>query len=84
LGEMFSRSWWFLKLESKRTLAVSSVQNEINTILQTDRMRKELHDYAKNIRADFNLKNLEMPTAPELFPMPRSGQQGLRTIHARA
>lgn len=59
-----------LKLEAKRTLAVSSVQNEINTILQTDHMRKELQDTAKNVKADFNLKYLEMPAAPELFPMP--------------
>lgn len=75
-------SFVVFKLESKRVMTIAAAQNEINTILQADRMRKELQDTAKNIKADFNLKYLEMPTAPELFPMPTPGRsvgpQGMR------
>jgi len=68
-----------LKLEAKQTLAVSSVQNEINSILLTEHMRKGLQDSAKNIKAEFNLAYLEMAAAPELFPMPGLGQPARRT-----
>jgi len=59
-----------VKLESKRIMPIAAVQNEIHTVLETERMQKELQAAAKSIKADFNLKYLEMPTAPELFPMP--------------
>jgi len=68
-----------LKLESKKTLPVSLVQNEINPILQTEHIRKELQDHAKVIKADFDLRYLEMATAPELFPMPGPAQFAGRT-----
>ena len=72
-------SYVIFKLESKRTLTLPFVQNEINAILQTERLRQELQDTEKTIKADFNLKYLETPTAPELFPMPGSVQSMGRT-----
>jgi len=67
-----------LRLDSKKTLPAPLVLNEINPILQANRMRTELQDTGKNIKADFNLKYLEMATAPELFPMPGAGQSAAR------
>jgi len=58
------------KLESKTTLPVAAVKKEINSILQAERLRKELQEIAKDVKADFNLNYLNMPTAPELFPIP--------------
>jgi hypothetical protein len=57
-----------LKLESKKTFSMEDSRTEIETMLLHDRMEQELRDATKNVKAQFNLKYLEMPTAPELFP----------------
>jgi hypothetical protein len=56
-----------LKLESKQSIPVESAGPEIKSILQRDRLQHELHSAANNVKAQFNLKYLDMPSAPELF-----------------
>jgi hypothetical protein len=56
-----------LKLESKHPVPIEAAQSEIKTLLQQERMAKELQAAAKNIQAQFNLAYLDMPSAPDLF-----------------
>jgi hypothetical protein len=57
-----------LKLEAKKTISIEDARTEIETLLMHDRLDQELRDATKSVKAQFNLKYLDLPTAPELFP----------------
>jgi PPIC-type PPIASE domain len=57
-----------LKLDSKKTISMEDARSEIETLLMHDRLDQELREATKSVKAQFNLKYLEMQTAPELFP----------------
>ena len=63
-----------LKLESKHSVPIEIVQPNITTILQKERMEKELKSAAADVTANFNLDYLGMAYAPELFPPPVPGR----------
>jgi hypothetical protein len=65
-----------LKLASKQSIPVESAGPEIKSILQRDRLQRELQSATNNVKAQFNLKYLDMPSAPELFPPPGIAQPG--------
>jgi hypothetical protein len=65
-----------LKLESKQSIPIESAGPEIKSILQRDRLQHELQSATNNVKAQFNLKYLDMPSAPELFPPPGVAQPG--------
>src|SRR5437016_3740946 len=56
-----------LKLASKQSIPVESAGPEIKSILQRDHLQRELQSAANNVKAQFNLTYLGMPSAPELF-----------------
>jgi PPIC-type PPIASE domain len=68
-----------LKLESKQSMPVESAGPEIKSILQRDRRQHELQSAANNVKAQFNLKYLDMPSAPELFPPSALAQPGAKS-----
>ncbi len=57
-----------LKLEAKKTISLEDARAEIETLLLHDRLDQELREATKSVKAQFNLKYLDMQTAPELFP----------------
>ena len=63
-----------LKLESKQPISIELAQPEIKPVLQRERKAKGLEDATKNVSADFNLAYLGVPSAPELFVPPTTGQ----------
>jgi len=65
-----------LKLASKQSIPVESAGPEIKSILQRDRLQREPQSATNNVKAQFNLKYLDMPSAPELFPPPGIAQPG--------
>ena len=65
-----------LKLASKQSIPVESAGPEIKSTLQRDRLQRELQSATNNVKAQFNLKYLDMPSAPELFPPPGVAQPG--------
>jgi hypothetical protein len=67
-----------LKLESKQSIPVESAGPEIKSILQRDRLQRELQSAANNVKAQFNLKYLGMPSAPELFTPSALTQPGTK------
>jgi len=67
-----------LKLESKQSIPFESAGPEIKSILQRDRLQHELQSAANNVKAQFNLKYLDMPTAPELFTPSALAQPGAK------
>jgi hypothetical protein len=67
-----------LKLDSKKLMPVETVQPEIESILQRERMQTDLRNATGDVKVEFNLKYLEMASAPELFPL-----QGLSQPPAR-
>jgi len=67
-----------LKLASKQSIPFESAGPEIKSILQRDRLQHELQSAANNVKAQFNLKYLDMPTAPELFTPSALAQPGAK------
>jgi hypothetical protein len=67
-----------LKLESKQSIPVESAGPEIKSILQRDHLQRELQSAANNVKAQFNLKYLDMPSAPELFTPSALTQPGAK------
>ena len=64
-----------LKLVSKKSAPLETVRPEIESLLQGQHMQQSLSDAARSVQVDFNLKYLEMASAPELFvPPPGAGQ----------
>jgi hypothetical protein len=57
-----------LKLVSKNFVPVEAARAEIEAVLLREHMHRVLQDATKDIKAQFNLKYLEMSSAPELFP----------------
>jgi len=57
-----------LKLVGKKTISMEDARTEIETLLMHDRLEQELRDATKSVKAQFNLKYLDMQTAPDLFP----------------
>jgi len=57
-----------LKLESKKTISMEDARTEIETLLLHDRLDQELREATKSVKAQFNLKYLDMQAEPELFP----------------
>lgn len=76
------------RLVSKHTISMESARPEIEAVLLGQRLQRELHEATKSVKAEFNLKYLEQPTEPELFPAsllgPRSLSRGpLSTMRSR-
>jgi hypothetical protein len=63
-----------LKLVSKQTVPLASVQAEIKFILQQQRLQQELQTASQSVKGQFNLGYLGVPTPPELFPVPGAAQ----------
>ncbi len=57
-----------LKLESKRTKPLESVQSEISSILQRLRVRQELQQASQGVKAQFNPAFMGLSSVPDLFP----------------
>jgi hypothetical protein len=68
-----------LKLGSKQSIPVESAGPEIKSILQRDRLQQELQSATNNVKAQFNLQYLDMPSAPELFPPTALAQPGAKS-----
>ena len=66
-----------LKLVSKNMISMESARTEIEAVLLSERLQRELHEATKGVKADFNLKYLEQPTEPELFPASLLGPKSL-------
>jgi len=71
-----------LKLESKQAISMEAARQEINAILRREHTQQELRNATQSAKAQFNLKYLGMPSAPELFPPPvlaqLPAQQGMQ------
>ncbi|PYU75454.1 MAG: hypothetical protein DMG49_03050 [Acidobacteria bacterium] len=67
-----------LKLGSKQSIPVESAGPEIKSILQGERLQQELQSATSNVQAQFNLKYLDLSSAPELFPSPALAQPGVK------
>ena len=63
-----------LKLVSKQSVPLETAQQEIKSRLQQTRMQQELDNATKMVKAQFNLKYLDMTSAPTLFPPPGETQ----------
>jgi hypothetical protein len=63
-----------LKLVSKQTVPLASVQAEIKSILQQQRLQGKLQTASESVKGQFNLGYLGVPTPPELFPVPGAAQ----------
>jgi hypothetical protein len=77
-----------LKLESKQSIPIESAGPEIKSILQRDRLQQELQSAGNDVKAQFNLKYLGMPSAPELFAPSALVQPGAKSetasnLHSR-
>jgi hypothetical protein len=59
-----------LKLESKQSISMEAARQEIQSVLRRERTQQELRNATQNAKAQFNLKYLNIPSAPELFPPP--------------
>ncbi len=59
-----------LKLESKQSVPMENASSEIKSLLQRELLHEQLQRATKDVKAQFNLKYLDMPSAPELFPTP--------------
>jgi hypothetical protein len=57
-----------LKLVSKQSIPLTSVQAEIKSLLQQQHLKQELQTASEGVKGQFNLVYLGVPTAPELFP----------------
>jgi len=57
------------KLVSKNFVPMEFARAEIQAVLLREHMHHVLQDSTKDIKAQFNLKYLEMSSAPELFPL---------------
>ena len=64
-----------LKLESKHSLPIEAVKDEIRSVLQRVRIQQQLANATKGVKAEFNLKYLDMGAPPELFPAPVPAQE---------
>jgi PPIC-type PPIASE domain len=60
-----------LKLDSKTAIPVESARAEILPTLQRDRMREKIQEVTASGDAQFNLKFLELASAPEFLPPPQ-------------
>jgi hypothetical protein len=49
---------------------MEAARQEIQSILRLERMQQELRNATQSAKAQFNLKYLDMPSAPALFPPP--------------
>lgn len=56
-----------LKVESKDTMPLGAVHQEIETTLRAVRMQNLLNKLTKDVIADFNLPYLEMASQPDIF-----------------
>jgi PPIC-type PPIASE domain len=68
--EESANAFIILKLVSKQTVPLASVQTEIKSILQQQRLQQELQTASESVKGQFNLGYLGVPTPPELFPLP--------------
>jgi hypothetical protein len=59
-----------LKLESKQSISMEAARQEIQSVLRLERMQQELRNATQSAKAQFNLRYLDTPSAPELFPPP--------------
>jgi hypothetical protein len=59
-----------LKLESKQSISMEAARQEIQSVLRRERRQQELRNATQSAKAQFNLKYLDVPSAPELFPPP--------------
>lgn len=57
-----------LRVVSRKTLPLEEVRSQIDAVMFQQRMMEELRDATKDISAEFNLKYMDSPTQPELFP----------------
>ncbi len=67
-------SIYFLKMVSKQTAPLESVEAEIRTALRQERLQKQLDGAASQVKGEFDLSYLGVATAPELFPAPGAKQ----------
>src|SRR2546430_1751371 len=67
-----------LKLGSKQSIPFEFAGPEIESILHRERLHQELQSAASNVKAQFNLKYLDLSSAPELFPPPALAQPGAK------
>ena len=63
-----------LKLVSKQSVPAAEAEEEIKSLLRQARVKQELESATNNVKAQFNLKYLDMTSAPELFPPPEVQQ----------
>jgi hypothetical protein len=64
-----------LKLESKQPVPLENASSEIKSLMQRELLHEQLERATKGVKAQFNLKYLDMPSAPELFPTPVLSQE---------
>lgn len=64
-----------LKLESKQAVPMENASSEIKSLLQRAFLHEQFQRATKDVKAQFNLEYLDMPSAPELFPTPVLGQE---------
>jgi len=64
-----------LKLESSHPVPIEIVQPDIVTLLQNERMQRELGTAAGDISAQFNLEYLGLAQSPVLFTAPEPARQ---------
>jgi peptidyl-prolyl cis-trans isomerase D len=56
-----------VKLESKESMPIEAVRQEIEAALRRDRLQNEVRELSKRISAQFNLQYLEMSSQPDMF-----------------
>lgn len=56
-----------IKLESKQVMPLESVRTEVEDILRGIRAQNQLAKLTSNVKAEFNLEYLDLPSQPDLF-----------------
>ena len=72
-----------MKLESKGTMPIESVHQEIEAILHQERLQDEVREVTKKISAEFNLQYLGMAAPPDIFSLANLRQGVSGRIHRR-
>jgi PPIC-type PPIASE domain len=62
------------RLVAKNSVSLDEERAEIEALLRRQHIQQNLREAEQSVKADFNLKYFDIASAPELFPLPGTGQ----------